>query len=159
MLAGVILRGGHAHVMIIAAGIALVLPISLALFVWLVIGLKRDAEVSAALKTAFSATILAAVCLILSVVSAMSVHSYEVHAARSFVAGMLPQLEAYRSKHGHYPGALSEVDSSRAPSLLAKPGAYTGKGRNYRFEYRESFLISAGEFFDNRSLQWQQCDS
>lgn len=159
MLAGVILRGGEAHVMMLAAGIALVLPISLVMFVWLVIGLKRDAEVSAALKNAFSATIFAAGCLLLSLVSASSVHAYEVHAARSFVAEMLPRLEAYRSKHGHYPGALGEVGSSRTPSLLAKQGAYTGKGHHYRFEYRESFLLSAGEFFDNKSLQWQQCDS
>jgi hypothetical protein len=154
-LAGLLLRGSQAHVLILMASVMIAAPLALIMGVWLMIGLKRDAEVPVGLERLFQACITAVGCLLLSIASASAMRWFKVREAQTYVAEVMTLLEDYRSKHHHYPSVLSEIKASKAPSLIA----YSSEGNGYYFIYRESFFLAEDKYFDGELQQWRRLDS
>ena len=149
------MRGGQGHLLILMVSITVAIPLGLIMAAWLMIGLKRDAEVPVRLETLFRGCVIAVGCLLLSIASASAMRWIKVREARDYVASLGTRLDEYRSKHGRYPSSLGEVQAPNLPSLLA----YSGEGNGYCFEYREPFFLSAGRLFDSRSRRWLRLDS
>ena len=149
------MRGSQGHLMIVVVSLIAAIPLGLIMAVWLMIGLKRDAEVPVRLESLFRGCLIAVGCLLLSIASASVFRWSKVREAKTYVTNVTPRLEEYRSKHGRYPFILGEAGASDLPSLLA----YSGGTNGYYFEYRESFFLSDGRFFDSKSRQWRRLDS
>jgi hypothetical protein len=155
-LAGVFL--GEWHILVLFACAMLAVPLGLFMAVWLVMGLRRDAEVPIGLERTFRACMTAVGCLLVSLLSAWGACHYQMQKAHSYVASLAPPLDEYRSKTGNYPASLAEIQAPSPPGLLSHKHSYHGDKGSYGFVYWAPFPAHRGRAFDSRTQRWEDVD-
>jgi len=136
----------------------LAVPLGLFMAVWLVIGLKRDAEVPIGLGKTFRASMTSFACVLILMLSSTAFGYYRVWEAMSYVDGIVPKLDEYHAKTGQYPTALEEIGAPAPPSLLASAGSYRADLGCFYFEYWQPFILGNGRVFDSETRRWENSD-
>ena len=158
LISGLLLKGNFVFTFIVLClGLYVGAPLALFMALWGMIGIKRSGAIPEGLKRIFPVVLMLVGALLCSLGIGYTVHCWDIHRARGFVAGIIPKLDDYRIKHGIFPHSLTELGVIHLPSLLNKPRSYTANSSHFAFEYYDD-LSGWGNVFDSDNRCWQYFD-
>ena len=125
---------------------------------WFMIALGQTGEIPRGLAKTFKISVAAAVAAFLSLGVGSSIHHWKIYQTRSFVAKLVPQLDAFKSQHGKYPNRLAELERTESLPLLAVAYNYSADDSEFRFEYWDDSGMMESYSFDSTDRKWRRFD-
>ncbi|MCP5531779.1 MAG: hypothetical protein H7A48_01250 [Akkermansiaceae bacterium] len=83
---------------------------------------------------------------------------YRESEVRTFVAQVVPLLDAHKKTTGSYPLHLDEVTDQRLPHYLKGSGRYTSDGDTFTFYYENPDSIMSGLMLTDSHRTWSRAD-
>ena len=117
----------------------------------------RVRRAAAATAQVASALALAGYLQVAGCVATLARGQYQVRQAKAWCESLLPRLDAYREKNGHYPGTLLELGISTPPSEYTSVlGGYQTFKDGFCFELSTGMV--SGWSLSSETRTWQHFD-
>lgn len=94
--------------------------------------------------------------ILLGTALGLLINEHEVREAKQFCAALVPALEAYKTKHGGYPDAVSAVlpQDSQLPRLLRGREFYSRNNNEYYFQVLDKSKFFSGLRRESWKKEW-----
>ncbi len=158
---GVWFQGHFLHqVLALSAAMYVGVPWVLVMLIWGLMTWRNSDGLPDGLLRIFYGFIITAGAVLLSLAVGLALHDRQVQAARAYVGGLVPVLDAYKAEHGRYPEDMARLPHPPAPPrLMARAGSYSlTESGDFRFEYWDPAGLMDGWSFESSTRQWSYFD-